>query len=47
MLPVDNYILFYIACEDPAVVTIIRVMYEGRDTDKQLRYFTKYSDNTP
>ena len=36
-MPVDSFIVFYISnCEDK-IVTIIRVMYGGRDIDEQLR----------
>ncbi len=36
ILPVDNYLIFYIPNHEEKVVTIIRVMYSGRDIDKQL-----------
>ena len=36
IMPVDNYLVFYIPSDDTQSVTIIRVMYGGRDTDKQL-----------
>ncbi len=36
ILPVDNYLIFYIPNEETKVVTIIRVMYGGRDVDKLL-----------
>ena len=35
-MPVDNYLLFYIPDEEKATVTIIRIMYGGRDIEKQL-----------
>lgn len=35
-MPVDNYLVFYISDKDKATVTIIRVMYAGRDVDNQL-----------
>lgn len=35
-MPVDNYLVFYIPSDDTQSVTVIRVMYGGRDTDKQL-----------
>ena len=31
--PVDNYLVLYIPDDDTQVVTIIRVMYGGRDVD--------------
>ena len=39
--PVDNYLILYIPDDDTQVVTIIRVMYGGRDVDTQLNRFTK------
>ena len=39
--PVDNYLVLYILDDDTQVVTIIRVMYGGRDVDTQLKRFTK------
>ena len=38
---VDNYLVLYIPDDDTQVVTIIRVMYGGRDVDTQLKRFTK------
>ena len=37
VLPVDNYVVLYIPDSDKKVVTILRVMYAGRDIDNQLR----------
>ena len=37
VFPVDNYLVFYIPNMDTKVVTVIRVMYGGRDIDKELR----------
>lgn len=37
VMPVDNYMVFYIPDKDTAIVTVIRVMYRGRDVDNQLR----------
>ena len=42
VLPIDNFIIYYIPDEKSSVVSVIRVMYGGRDTDKQLREFTKF-----
>ena len=39
--PVDNYLVLYIPDDDTQVVTIIRVMYGGRDVNMQLNIFTK------
>ena len=36
VLPVDNYLIFYLPNESKQVVTIIRIMYSGRDIDTQL-----------
>lgn len=41
LVPVDNYLVFYIPNKETGVVTIIRVMYAGRDVDTQLNRFTK------
>ncbi len=36
ILPVDNYVVLYIANSDKKVVTILRIMYAGRGIDNQL-----------
>lgn len=36
-MPVDNFIVFYISKAEDETVTVIRVMYGGRDIDKQLK----------
>lgn len=36
IMPVNNYLVFYIPNHEDGIVTIIRVMYGGRDIDKQL-----------
>ena len=41
IMPVDNYCVLYIPDAEKAVVTIIRVMYGGRDIDTQLRKCTR------
>lgn len=33
---VDNYLVFYTSDKDAGIVTVIRVMYAGRDVDKSL-----------
>ena len=38
IMPVDNYLVFYIPSHDDSSVTVLRVMYGGRDADKQLNY---------
>lgn len=40
-LPVDNYVVLYIPDSDKKVVTILRVMYAGRDIYNQLNLHTK------
>ena len=34
--PVNNYMIFYLPNENEETVTIIRIMYGGRNIDKQL-----------
>ena len=41
VLPVDNYVVLYIPDSDKKVVTILRVMYAGRNIDNQLNLHTK------
>lgn len=41
IMPVDNYCVLYIPDAEKAVVTIIRVMYGGRDIETQLQKNTK------
>lgn len=33
VMPVDNYVVFYLTDPDPAIVTVIRVMYGSRNFD--------------
>ena len=40
VMPVDNYLVFYIPDNDAGIVTVIRVMYAGRDVDGQLKEHT-------
>lgn len=40
-MPVDNYLVFYIPNRNTGIVTIIRVMYSGRDVDRQLAKYTE------
>lgn len=37
IMPVDNYLVFYIPTHDDSTVTVLRIMYGGRDIDSQLR----------
>jgi toxin ParE1/3/4 len=41
IMPVNNYCVLYIPDAEKAVVTIIRVMYGGRDIETQLQKYTK------
>lgn len=36
IMPIDNYIVFYIPNHEKNIVTVIRVIYGGRDIDSQL-----------
>lgn len=36
VMPVDNYLVFYIPYEESRTVNILRIMYGGRDIEKQL-----------
>lgn len=37
IMPVDNYIVLYIADDNKHTVTIVRIMYGGRNIDSQLK----------
>ena len=41
IMPVDNYCVYYVPDKEMQTVTIIRVMYKGRDADAQLTEHTK------
>ena len=41
VMPVDNYQVFYIPDDITRRVTIMRVMYDGRNVDEQLKQHTK------
>ena len=41
VMPVDNYCVFYIPDREELTVTVIRVIYGGRDIDRQLADFTE------
>ena len=36
ILPVNNYLVFYLLDDEKTVVTILRIIYGGRDISKQL-----------
>ena len=40
VMPVGNYLVFYIPNKDAGIVTVIRVIYAGRDVDSQLNNYT-------
>ena len=42
VFPVDNYLVFYIPDMESKIVTVIRVMYGGRDVEKELKCHTLY-----
>lgn len=42
VMPVDNYCVLYIVNDGDREVSVIRVMYGGRDIDTQLNKNTKY-----
>lgn len=36
IMPVDNYLVFYVPNQENSTVTIMRIMYGGRYIDKQI-----------
>jgi toxin ParE1/3/4 len=40
VMPVDNYLIFYIPDKEAGIVTVIRVMYAGRNVEDQLKNHT-------
>lgn len=40
VMPVDNYVVFYFIDKAAGIVTVVRVMYVGRDADNQLKNHT-------
>lgn len=45
IMPVDNFVVLYIPNKEKAIVTIIRIMYDGRDVDDQLKEHTEFLSN--
>lgn len=45
IMPADNYIVLYIPDDNTATVTILRVMYGGRDMDDELKRHSGYDKN--
>ena len=41
VFPIDNYCVFYIPDDVEMIVTIVRVIYGGRDIDKELNRLNK------
>ena len=41
-MTVNNFVVLYSMNEETAVVTKIRVMYGGRDIEKQLNEYTEF-----
>ena len=39
-MPVDHFVVFYIPDEEEKTVTVIRIVYGGRNIDVQLRNTT-------
>lgn len=39
-MPVDNFVVLYVCKEEDETVTVIRVMYGGRDIDVQMKKTT-------
>ena len=37
VMPVDNYLVFYLPVETKTTVAVIRVVYGGRDIEEQIR----------
>ena len=44
MFPVDNYLVFYIPDKDTKIVTVIRVMYGGRDIETEMNRFAQQTE---
>lgn len=36
-VPVDNYLIFYLPIDETNTVSIVRIIYAGRDMNKQLQ----------
>ena len=36
IMPVNNYLVFYIPSQEDKTLTVMRIMYSGRDIDRQL-----------
>ena len=40
ILPVDNYCIFFVPDKEKMTVTVIRILYEGRDSEAQLDHYS-------
>lgn len=45
IMSVDNYLVFYVPNRQENTVTVIRVMYGGRDVDRRLDDLLEYKEN--
>ena len=44
IMPVDHYLVFYIPNHESRIVTVIRILYGGRDSAAQLARYTENND---
>ncbi|ANR70847.1 addiction module toxin RelE [Selenomonas sp. oral taxon 126] len=44
VMPVDHYLVFYIPNHESRIVTVIRILYGGRDSVAQLARYTENND---
>ena len=44
IMPVDHCLVFYIPKHESCIVTVIRILYGGRDTAAQLARYTENND---
>lgn len=44
IMPVDHYLVFYIPKHESCIVTVIRILYGGRDSAEQLARYTENND---
>jgi toxin ParE1/3/4 len=47
IMPVSNYLVFYVPEHEAKIVTVIRVIYDGRDIPKQLKGMVNFESRTP
>lgn len=46
IMPVDNFVVLYFPNKETAVVTVIRVMYSGRDIDRQIDVSARHKSSS-